>query len=101
MKTSLYNKLFLPEKKPRLAVLIDPDKLNEKLMSLLSNKSNRPDIILLGGSHVSLSVTESIEKIKKMTNLPLILFPGNPVQLSPLADAVLLLMLLSGRNADY
>jgi len=33
--------------------------------------------------------------------LPILLFPGNPSQISKEADAILFLTLLSGRNPDY
>jgi phosphoglycerol geranylgeranyltransferase len=34
-------------------------------------------------------------------NLPMVLFPGNPSQISNEADAILFLSLISGRNPDY
>jgi phosphoglycerol geranylgeranyltransferase len=33
--------------------------------------------------------------------LPIVLFPGNPSQISDKADAILFLSLISGRNPDY
>ena len=42
-----------------------------------------------------------ISELKQKTNLPVILFPGDPSQISPQADAILFLSLLSGRNPDY
>jgi putative glycerol-1-phosphate prenyltransferase len=39
--------------------------------------------------------------IKSLTSIPIILFPGSPLQLSSQADALLLLSLISGRNAEY
>lgn len=39
--------------------------------------------------------------LKQKTNLPVIIFPGDPSQISSQADAILFLSLLSGRNADY
>jgi putative glycerol-1-phosphate prenyltransferase len=33
--------------------------------------------------------------------LPIVLFPGNPSQISDQADAILFLSLISGRNPDY
>ena len=33
--------------------------------------------------------------------MPIILFPGNPNQISSLADGILFLSLISGRNPDY
>ncbi len=39
--------------------------------------------------------------LKQKTNLPVVIFPGDPSQISPQADAILFLSLLSGRNPDY
>jgi putative glycerol-1-phosphate prenyltransferase len=42
-----------------------------------------------------------ITKIKQSISLPVVLFPGNPSQISDKADAILFLSLISGRNPDY
>jgi putative glycerol-1-phosphate prenyltransferase len=42
-----------------------------------------------------------IETIKVETSLPLIIFPGSVNQISPLADAILFLSVISGRNAEH
>jgi putative glycerol-1-phosphate prenyltransferase len=42
-----------------------------------------------------------ISCIKQNSNLPIVLFPGNPSQISDEADAILFLSLISGRNPDY
>ena len=42
-----------------------------------------------------------IEKVKANTSLPAIIFPGSIDQISPLADAILFLSVVSGRNADH
>ncbi|MNQ61979.1 geranylgeranylglyceryl phosphate synthase-like protein [compost metagenome] len=42
-----------------------------------------------------------IAQLKQKTNLPVVIFPGDPSQISPQADAILFLSLLSGRNPDY
>src|SRR5690606_10109143 len=38
--------------------------------------------------------------IKKQTNIPVLLFPGSPSQISKYADALLYLSLISGRNPE-
>lgn len=87
-------------KKPLLAVLIDPDKFNPELVEL-SNKAN-VSCFLVGGSELKKGdVTKTIQAIKKISKIPVILFPGNETQLSKKADGLLLLSLLSGRNPDY
>ena len=39
--------------------------------------------------------------IKRLTTIPVVLFPGNAFQLTNKADALLLLSLISGRNAEW
>ena len=85
------------------AVLIDPGKLNnDRLMNSIQliNKSNI-DLILVGGSLISVSIDHTLDIIGGNTDLPIILFPGSLLQISDKADALLLLSLISGRNADY
>ncbi|MDO9000323.1 phosphoglycerol geranylgeranyltransferase [Sediminibacterium sp.] len=87
-------------KKPLLAVLIDPDKFNSELIHI-ANKS-KASCFLVGGSELKNGdVTKTILAIKKISKIPVILFPGNESQLSKSADGLLLLSLLSGRNPDY
>lgn len=43
---------------------------------------------------------QCIKTIRQKSTLPVILFPGSPLQMSPLADAILFLSLISGRNAE-
>lgn len=87
-------------KKPLLAVLIDPDKFNPELIHL-ANKS-KVACFLVGGSELKKGdVTKTILAIKKISKIPVVLFPGNETQLSKAADGLLLLSLLSGRNPEY
>lgn len=59
-------------------------------------------IIFLGGSLILQDrMDETIKLIREMTNIPIVLFPGNSQQIHPGADAILLLSLISGRNPDY
>jgi phosphoglycerol geranylgeranyltransferase len=58
--------------------------------------------IFIGGSHVTHNIIdELILKIKSSCDLPIVLFPGNPSQISIHADGILFLSLLSGRNPDF
>ena len=41
-----------------------------------------------------------IRQIKRQTDIPVILFPGTPSQVSPFADGLLYLSLISGRNPE-
>ncbi|MEZ4855101.1 MAG: geranylgeranylglyceryl/heptaprenylglyceryl phosphate synthase [Gelidibacter sp.] len=87
-----------------LVVLIDPDKMLIEKLSDFLKKVNESVIthIFVGGSTVEDEVTETLViEIKKLTKLPIILFPGDVTQLTDKADALLFLSLLSGRNAEY
>ncbi len=85
-------------------VLLDPDKLSfEKSESFLKHcASAGVDGFLIGGSlMLSGNFEMMIEKVKANTNLPAIIFPGSIDQISPRADAILFLSVVSGRNADH
>ncbi|MEN2399594.1 geranylgeranylglyceryl/heptaprenylglyceryl phosphate synthase [Flavobacterium sp. MC2016-06] len=87
-----------------LAILLDPDKIVwENLEHLLFKINESPAThIFVGGSIVKATILEElIAALKQKTNLPVIIFPGDPSQISPQADAILFLSLLSGRNPDY
>jgi putative glycerol-1-phosphate prenyltransferase len=59
------------------------------------------DFILVGGSLLmGGSIHDLIAALKQHAQAPVILFPGNLLQLSDDADAVLFLSLISGRNPD-
>ncbi len=87
-----------------LAILIDPDKFDldsaeEKINRIKSTPATH---IFVGGSLVKNHDPDKLVRILKIkTALPVILFPGNPSQISLLADGILFLSLLSGRNPDY
>ncbi|MDR7369291.1 geranylgeranylglyceryl/heptaprenylglyceryl phosphate synthase [Flavobacterium aquidurense] len=87
-----------------LAILLDPDKIVlENLDQLIKKISQSPAThIFVGGSIVQNTILEElIFELKQKTNLPVVIFPGDPSQISPQADAILFLSLLSGRNPDY
>ncbi len=87
-----------------LAILLDPDKVILENLSILISKINLSpaSYIFIGGSQVENNILdELIVKIKQNCNLPIVLFPGNPSQISNKADAILFLSLISGRNPDY
>ena len=89
--------------KKSFAVLIDPDKVNDNEMQQLIDiaVSAKVDYFLVGGSLViSNYLDECIQFIKSSCNIPVILFPGSPSQVSKYADALLYLSLISGRNPE-
>jgi putative glycerol-1-phosphate prenyltransferase len=103
---SIYNNITesISKSKKLLAVLIDPDKMAiEKASGFLKKvNSTIATHIFVGGSDVEENLTESLVlEIKKHTKLPVVLFPGNVLQVTEKADALLFLSLISGRNSDY
>lgn len=87
-----------------LAVLVDPDKMEVKSVPSFIRKVNRSIAthIFVGGSTVEDKLTDQlISEIKRNTNLPVIVFPGDVTQISKNADAILFLSLISGDNPEY
>lgn len=92
------------ERKKLLAILIDPDKVALEGISVLTEKikqSPATHIFVGGSSFDGHHLDEIIIELKSKIKLPVLLFPGNPSQISAEADGILFLMLLSGRNPDY
>lgn len=92
------------EKKKSIAVLVDPDKAEDpsKLLHLINLASeNCVDYFFVGGSLVtSTNLSEVVRCIKKNVTIPVVLFPGNAIQVDASADAILFLSLISGRNPE-
>jgi phosphoglycerol geranylgeranyltransferase len=89
--------------KKQFSVLIDPDKVTDKGIELLSRYAGEAgaDYFFVGGSLLTTdSIAHCIHIIKQNSSVPVILFPGNPLQITPNADAILFLSLISGRNPD-
>lgn len=93
----------IAEKKDQLAILIDPDKFDvSEAISFLNNVPKNATHLFVGGSTVANNETEkTVKALKAETKLPVFLFPGDHSHITPLADALLFLSLLSGRNAEY
>lgn len=90
--------------KKLLAVLIDPEKMDVENISVFFEKvhTSIATHIFVGGSNDIDNQTENIvAAIKKTTNLPVLLFPGDVSQISHKADGILFLSLISGRNPEY
>lgn len=89
--------------RPAFAVLADPDKIAPSEMPALARLCNDAgvDYLLMGGSLVVMHQMDAcIQRFKAESNIPVILFPGSPAQVSPYADALLYLSLISGRNPE-
>ncbi|REH00136.1 geranylgeranylglyceryl/heptaprenylglyceryl phosphate synthase [Flavobacterium aquicola] len=104
--TSIYTQILQSklEKRKLLAILLDPDKIHWDDLGYLIEKINQSPAthIFIGGSHVENNILDDlIITLKQKINLPIVLFPGNPSQISNHADAILFLSLISGRNSDY
>ncbi|WKD85759.1 Geranylgeranylglyceryl phosphate synthase [Polaribacter huanghezhanensis] len=92
------------EGKKLLAVLIDPEKIEINNLSSFFEKVHQSVAthIFVGGSTDKNRQTEKVvSEIKKITKLPIVLFPGDVNQITNLADGILFLSLLSGRNPEY
>src|SRR6476619_8543821 len=105
MKQKIYNQLTERKRigNKAFTVLIDTDKVDaakiDKLVSL--SMEAKVDYFFVGGSLViSNYLDECIQLIKASCNIPIILFPGSPSQISTYADALLYLSLISGRNPE-
>jgi len=87
-----------------LAILIDPDKVrdaNHLNILIATCKTSEVDYVFVGGSLlVSGSLSETIRSIKKISSIPVVLFPGSNLHIDKSADAILFLSLISGRNPE-
>ena len=102
---NIYNNIVKNQKtkKKSFALLIDPDKQDkQQLLSIIEKaKKAKTDYFFVGGSlltHDSLELC--VSTLKDNSNIPVILFPGNAMQVNNKADGILFLSLISGRNAD-
>ena len=85
-------------------ILIDPDKKNDKKIDQIveSANNNNVDAIFVGGSiMMDRFYHKRIERIKNISDIPVILFPGGVNQVNKHYDAMLFMSLISGRNPHY
>jgi len=100
----IYQSIIEKLKKGKLfALQVDPDKHTAGSLSKIARAAERNsvDFILAGGSMVFKPVQQSIRVLKEQCDIPIILFPGNILQITEEADGILLLCLISGRNPEY
>jgi phosphoglycerol geranylgeranyltransferase len=85
-----------------IALLVDPDKAKgDSLQNILRTANeSKTDYIFAGGSLTFTSIDNLINEIRKLCSIPVVLFPGNLLQLTLKADVILLLSLISGRNPE-
>ncbi|PQJ68590.1 phosphoglycerol geranylgeranyltransferase [Polaribacter butkevichii] len=103
---NIYQNILLAKKegKKLLAVLIDPEKIDLNNITAFFEKVHQSIAthIFVGGSTDINNLTENVvAAIKKETQLPVVLFPGDVKQITQQADGILFLSLLSGRNPEY
>ena len=84
-------------------ILIDPDKKNDKKIDQMVQAANiYADAIFVGGSiMMDKFYHQRVKRIKSISKIPVILFPGGVNQLNDYYDAMLFISLFSGRNPHY
>ncbi len=99
---SIYERLFSGNR--GLLVLLDPDRIEVRdipgMVKLVS--SNHSVLGFLVGTSILMTpvLDQFVETLKENTDLPVILFPGSAIQITPKADALLYLIMVSGRNPE-
>ncbi len=85
-----------------LTILVDPDDVENTSELVNQLEGNSPDLIFVGGSIILKDNFDEVVVALKNANIaPVVLFPGDFSQISEAADAILLLSLISGRNAEF
>jgi putative glycerol-1-phosphate prenyltransferase len=105
MKSSIQNGINqrVSGKKKQLAVLLDPDKIDEQALPsfVAQMQQHHVGLIFFGGSLLtSFELDRQIGLLKSLTTIPIILFPGSVQQVSAAADGILFLSLVSSRNPE-
>lgn len=102
----IYNHLIntIKHKGAAYLILLDPDKLSEDKIPVFLKHCEKSGVdgFLVGGSLMLNGNFEVfLSKIKTITQLPVIIFPGSITQVSSNADAILFLSVVSGRNPEH
>ena len=91
--------------KPLCFTLLDSQTTDQKqLPSLIQTiEKSQATAIFVGGSTISdqIEIEAFVNKIKKLTKLPVILFPGNISGVASNADAILFMSLLNSENPYF
>lgn len=92
------------ENKKQFAVLVDPDKIcasqDGARLGQLAEKAG-VDYIFVGGSLLTRdNLTTCIQALKDHCSAPVVLFPGNILQIDSKADGIFFLSLISSRNPE-
>jgi putative glycerol-1-phosphate prenyltransferase len=91
--------------KKSYALLVDPDKVSDTALDHLLQVCRQapPACFLVGGSLlVGGDLAACVRRLRQFSpEVPVLLFPGHSLHLCDHADGILLLSLISGRNADF
>lgn len=106
MNASVYQRLLhvQQERGAGFIVLIDPDKLAAPLLPSFADHCHEAgvDALFVGGSLLHAPAFDAyLRRLREVTHLPLIGFPGSLSQVSAELDAILFLSVISGRNPEY
>ncbi len=87
----------------QLAVLLDPEKLSLQSLPRTADAINEGDIrlVLVGGSGYQHNIDEFIVRLRQLVAAKVVLFPGNLMQFSKEADALLFLSLMNSNDSDW
>jgi len=101
----IYNHIIESKRKGRklFSILIDPDKQTKESLLQITEKAKlaNVDLFFVGGSLLTNnSLDFCISIIKQNCKIPVVLFPGNSMQVNNKADGILFLSLISGRNPE-
>lgn len=100
----IYNQILssIAKGNKQIALLVDPDKCTGNIPNALVKviKKRPPHLILVGGSLISNPIGSLVAFLKQNLDIPVVLYPGHPTHITPEADALLFLSMISGRNAD-
>jgi phosphoglycerol geranylgeranyltransferase len=97
----VYEKLI--EGSPGLLALLDPDRIDrERLDWAVDQASANGACGILVGTSILFSpdLDKFLSQVKERSQVPVIIFPGGAYQVSPNADAIFFLTLVSGRNPE-
>ncbi len=94
---------ILERNNKKIAILIDPDKHSTTSIEIIATlaEENKIDFFFVGGSLLWGEIRDTISFLKEKSKIPVIIFPGNIMQVCNLADGILFLSLISGRNPDF
>ncbi|MAX06140.1 MAG: geranylgeranylglyceryl/heptaprenylglyceryl phosphate synthase, partial [Flavobacteriales bacterium] len=96
---NIYKKITANRKvnKKSFALLIDPDKQNKNQLLSIIEKANdaNTDYFFVGGSLLTNdSLDLCLNTLKENSTIPIVLFPGNAMQVNDKADGILFLSLI-------